>query len=1805
MTTSDKILDGYDKVSTANDLIDKAKTLNDFKNDLDKGPPQTPEDAGNTIGLLLPLIPGLGGLDGDVAQKWGENAARNIDPRNRVDRAVEQALSGGEGKYHYVDPLILDLNGNGIETNGLEEGVKFELNTSGLQVKTGWVSSNDGLLVWDRNNDGHINDASELFGNHVLMNDGSISQNGFTALSDLDTNKDNIVSSDDEAFKNLRVWRDLNQDGISQQNELFTLNDLDIKSLNLNYSDVNTNLANGNIISQTGTYEKNDGSSHVMGDVNFAIDITQTNREDTNLKDLNLADLILFGRGRVSDLQMAAKGSGELRNIIEDYKNLTSIADREAMLDKLIIQWAKTDPYYSEDINLVGRWLLSANEGVAIRRPNGSGNVAVEIPLSTFSDLPLNIQQKFEQIKPYVAALNSFTGKNITTLFFNGKDYSGVSAESVIDKMADAFAILKGLIFKELYSQTIFLDQFGDDIYGSMTEPSKVFLDIPKIFSKLDNLSTINEGEAFKNLFLLLNHLKEYGSKIQIINLDYLETLFNHYVVDLGGIKVSTWFDELSQYSYANSKVYIGNDTDDVIENIDKNIDGYLYGNDGDDQLYGNINKDILIGGAGNDTLTGGAGLDTLIGGSGNDVMSGGDYEKDIYIFQSGHGQDTINDRSNDWNYFNLFNDVKFEGANVADAQFLRIGNDLVIKAFGTDDSVSFKNYLSDSDQYSRDFNFIFADKTLTTADVMNIVIPLNGTDGNDVQNGWKGKDNLVGGLGDDTLNGLAGDDWLEGGAGNDILNGGEGNDLLEGGAGNDTLTGGAGLDTLIGGSGNDVMSGGDYEKDIYIFQSGHGQDTINDRSNDWNYFNLFNDVKFEGANVADAQFLRIGNDLVIKAFGTDDSVSFKNYLSDSDQYSRDFNFIFADKTLTTADVMNIVIPLNGTDGNDVQNGWKGKDNLVGGLGDDTLNGLAGDDWLEGGAGNDILNGGEGNDLLEGGAGNDTLTGGAGLDTLIGGSGNDVMSGGDYEKDIYIFQSGHGQDTINDRSNDWNYFNLFNDVKFEGANVADAQFLRIGNDLVIKAFGTDDSVSFKNYLSDSDQYSRDFNFIFADKTLTTADVMNIVIPLNGTDGNDVQNGWKGKDNLVGGLGDDTLNGLAGDDWLEGGAGNDILNGGEGNDLLEGGAGNDTLTGGAGLDTLIGGSGNDVMSGGDYEKDIYIFQSGHGQDTINDRSNDWNYFNLFNDVKFEGANVADAQFLRIGNDLVIKAFGTDDSVSFKNYLSDSDQYSRDFNFIFADKTLTTADVMNIVIPLNGTDGNDVQNGWKGKDNLVGGLGDDTLNGLAGDDWLEGGAGNDILNGGEGNDLLEGGAGNDTLTGGAGLDTLIGGSGNDVMSGGDYEKDIYIFQSGHGQDTINDRSNDWNYFNLFNDVKFEGANVADAQFLRIGNDLVIKAFGTDDSVSFKNYLSDSDQYSRDFNFIFADKTLTTADVMNIVIPLNGTDGNDVQNGWKGKDNLVGGLGDDTLNGLAGDDWLEGGAGNDILNGGEGNDLLEGGASNDTLTGGAGLDTLIGGSGNDVMSGGDYEKDIYIFQSGHGQDTINDRSNDWNYFNLFNDVKFEGANFTDAQFLRIGNDLVIKAFGTDDSVSFKNYLSDSDQYSRDFNFIFADKTLTTADVMNIVIPLNGTDGNDVQNGWKGKDNLVGGLGDDTLNGLAGDDWLEGGAGNDTLNGGIGADTAIFKILEGLGNDATGGNGIDTWSDFTVSQGDKINISDLIIGQASKENLNQFVSFEKSGSTVTLSLDRDGNDVNYSATKLLILNNQTNINSLNDLIKADVFIV
>ncbi len=110
-------------------------------------------------------------------------------------------------------------------------------------------------------------------------------------------------------------------------------------------------------------------------------------------------------------------------------------------------------------------------------------------------------------------------------------------------------------------------------------------------------------------------------------------------------------------------------------------------------------------------------------------------------------------------------------------------------------------------------------------------------------------------------------------------------------------------------------------------------------------------------------------------------------------------------------------------------------------------------------------------------------------------------------------------------------------------------------------------------------------------------------------------------------------------------------------------------------------------------------------------------------------------------------------------------------------------------------------------------------------------------------------------------------------------------------------------------------------------------------------------------------------------------------------------------------------------------------------------------------------------------------------------------------------------------------------------------------------------------------------TINGTRGNDTLTSSAYDDTITGGTGTDTLVYHLLDRA--DATGGNGHDTWTDFNVAQGDKVDISELLIGwNDSTSNINDFVKVDHTsdGNTV-LSIDRDGSGTGYSTTQLITL--------------------
>lgn len=108
----------------------------------------------------------------------------------------------------------------------------FPLNPS--QLASWWPEAKAPgyFLAMDRNGDGEISEAQELFG----PQDGTHA-NGFEHLRLLDSNKDGVIDPKDESFDKIVLWKDKNADGKSQTHELFSIRSKKIEFLSLRYDD--------------------------------------------------------------------------------------------------------------------------------------------------------------------------------------------------------------------------------------------------------------------------------------------------------------------------------------------------------------------------------------------------------------------------------------------------------------------------------------------------------------------------------------------------------------------------------------------------------------------------------------------------------------------------------------------------------------------------------------------------------------------------------------------------------------------------------------------------------------------------------------------------------------------------------------------------------------------------------------------------------------------------------------------------------------------------------------------------------------------------------------------------------------------------------------------------------------------------------------------------------------------------------------------------------------------------------------------------------------------------------------------------------------------------------------------------------------------------------------------------------------------------------------------------------------------------------------------------------------------------------
>jgi hypothetical protein len=164
-----------------------------------------------------------------------------------------------------IKPLVLDLDGDGLEMSHMTASPSFDWNGDGWKQSTGWISGGDGFVVYDDNMNGVVDSGLELAMTYYSPG----AKTDLEAMRAFDSNADGVLSAQDAAFHKLKVWVDANSNGVSDTGELTTLTERGITSIDLNGTAAD-GWVNGNHYSATTVVTFSNGAQITGYDVGIA-----------------------------------------------------------------------------------------------------------------------------------------------------------------------------------------------------------------------------------------------------------------------------------------------------------------------------------------------------------------------------------------------------------------------------------------------------------------------------------------------------------------------------------------------------------------------------------------------------------------------------------------------------------------------------------------------------------------------------------------------------------------------------------------------------------------------------------------------------------------------------------------------------------------------------------------------------------------------------------------------------------------------------------------------------------------------------------------------------------------------------------------------------------------------------------------------------------------------------------------------------------------------------------------------------------------------------------------------------------------------------------------------------------------------------------------------------------------------------------------------------------------------------------------------------------------------------------------------
>lgn len=134
--------------------------------------------------------------EGSVKTADGKEIRFDLDLNMSREFASKLDVSIRAGDAVKVDPLVVNFgNASAALTN---EKFSFDIDADGDNDQISFVTGGSGFLAFDINNDGTINDGSELFGPQ--------SGNGFADLSVYDGDQNGWIDENDDIYNQLRIW---------------------------------------------------------------------------------------------------------------------------------------------------------------------------------------------------------------------------------------------------------------------------------------------------------------------------------------------------------------------------------------------------------------------------------------------------------------------------------------------------------------------------------------------------------------------------------------------------------------------------------------------------------------------------------------------------------------------------------------------------------------------------------------------------------------------------------------------------------------------------------------------------------------------------------------------------------------------------------------------------------------------------------------------------------------------------------------------------------------------------------------------------------------------------------------------------------------------------------------------------------------------------------------------------------------------------------------------------------------------------------------------------------------------------------------------------------------------------------------------------------------------------------------------------------------------------------------------------------------------------------------------------------------